>query len=126
MKAILTAAVALGLCGLARAADDKKGGDPVGTWKCEFTIASFPEHVDLNVTKDGEKLVATMNWPDLKEVTVMDVKFKDGVLKFAAVYMELVLDFTLTLDGDKFQGKAKLRDSKSEIDVTGKREKKDK
>ena len=34
MKAILSMALVLGVCGLAGAADDKVV-DPVGTWKCE-------------------------------------------------------------------------------------------
>src|SRR5262245_35440723 len=36
MKAILTAAVMFGLCGLAWAEDTK--ADPTGTWKCEYEI----------------------------------------------------------------------------------------
>ena len=38
MKAILSAALVLGVCGLAVAADDKV--DPVGTWKCEYEIGA--------------------------------------------------------------------------------------
>src|SRR4051812_15448705 len=37
MKTILSVALILSLCGLARAADDK-AADPVGTWKIEYTI----------------------------------------------------------------------------------------
>ena len=37
MKAILSMALVLGVCGLAAAADDKVV-DPVGTWKCEYEI----------------------------------------------------------------------------------------
>jgi len=37
MKAILSMALVLGVCGLAGAADDKVV-DPVGTWKCEYEI----------------------------------------------------------------------------------------
>ena len=36
MKAILSAALAVGLCGLAYAQDPK--AEPVGTWKCEYAI----------------------------------------------------------------------------------------
>ena len=36
MKTILSAALVLGLCGLAGARDEK--ADPVGTWKCEYAI----------------------------------------------------------------------------------------
>jgi hypothetical protein len=37
MKAILSMALVLGVCGLAGAADDKVV-DPVGTWKCEYEV----------------------------------------------------------------------------------------
>ena len=36
MKAILSAALVVGLCGLAGAQGEK--ADPVGTWKCEYKI----------------------------------------------------------------------------------------
>jgi hypothetical protein len=39
MKAILSATLVLGLCGLAGAQGDK--ADPVGTWKCEYEIGSL-------------------------------------------------------------------------------------
>jgi hypothetical protein len=39
MKAILSMALVLGLCGLAGAQGDKT--DPVGTWKCEYEIGGM-------------------------------------------------------------------------------------
>lgn len=130
MKAILSAAVALGLCGLA-VADDKKGGDPVGTWKCEYTIGDMKRTADLTVTKDGDTLAATISWPDQKDVKVKDLKFKGGELTFSAVrkFMdnEIPLDYKLKLDGDKLTGKgaAEFGGNKQEFDITATRGKKE-
>jgi hypothetical protein len=41
MKAILSATLVLGLCGLVGAAGDKKAADPVGTWNCEYEIGGL-------------------------------------------------------------------------------------
>jgi hypothetical protein len=129
MKAILSMALVLGLCGLAGAADKV---DPVGTWKCEYEIGGMKRTVDLTVKKDGDKLVGTMNWPDQKDAKLKDVKLKDDTLTFSAVRKfkanEFPLDFTLKIDGDKLKGKsaAVFMGNKQEFDIEGKREKKDK
>ena len=129
MKAILSMALALGLCGLVGAADKV---DPVGTWKCEYEIGGMKRTVDLTIKKDGDKLVGTMNWPDQKDAKLKDVKLKDDTLTFSVVrkFMdnEFPLDFTLKIDGDKFKGKsaAEFMGNKQEFDIEGKREKKDK
>jgi hypothetical protein len=128
MKAILSAALVLGLCGLA-AAEDKKA-DPVGTWKCEYKIGEMKRTAELTIKKDGDKLAGTMSWPDQKDEKLKDVKLKDGTLTFSAVrkFMgnEIPLDFTLKIDGDKFKGKsaAEFGGNKQEFDIEGKREKK--
>jgi hypothetical protein len=130
MKAILSAVLVLGLCGLAGARDEK--ADPVGTWKCEYEIGDMKRTATLVVKKDGDKLAGTMSWPDQKDEKLKDPKFKDGKLTFSAVrkFMdnEFPLDFTLTIDGDKFKGKAAsdFGGKKQEFDIEGKREKKDK
>jgi hypothetical protein len=129
MKVILSAALILGLCGLARAEDK---ADPVGTWKCEYTIGDMKRTAELTVKKDGDKLVGTMSWPDQKDEKLKDMKFKDGKLTFSAVrkFMDntFPLDFTLTIEKDKFKGKAaaEVGGNKQEFDIEGKREKKDK
>jgi len=129
MKAILSMALVLGLCGLAGAADKV---DPVGTWKCEYKIGDQMRTVELTIKKDGDKLVGTMNWPDQKDAKLKDVKLKDDTLTFSAVrkFMdnEFPLDFTLKIDGDKFKGKsaAEFGGNKQEFDIEGKREKKGK
>jgi len=55
MKAILSMALVLGVCGLAGAADDKVV-DPVGTWKCEYEIGGQQRTSTLKIKKDGDKL----------------------------------------------------------------------
>ena len=130
MKAILSAALVLGLCGLAGARDEK--ADPVGTWKCEYEIGDQKRTSTLTIKKDGDKLAGTMSWADQKETNLKDLKLKDGTLTFSAVrkFMdnEFPLDFTLKIDGDKFKGKAasEFGGKKQEFDIEGKREKKDK
>ena len=130
MKRILSAALVLGLCGLAGAQGEK--ADPVGTWKCEYEIGDMKRTSTLTIKKEGDKLVGTMSWPDQKDAKLTDVKLKGGDLTFSAVrvFMEnkFPLDFKLTITGDKFNGKAasEFGGKKQEFDIEGKREKKDK
>jgi hypothetical protein len=129
MKVVFSMALVLGVCGFAGAADKV---DPVGTWKCEYEIGEQKRTCTLTVKKDGDKLVGTMNWPDQKDAKLKDVKLKDAVLTFSAVRkfmdMKFPLDFTLTIDGDKFKGTsaAEFGGQKQEFDIKGKREKKGK
>jgi hypothetical protein len=129
MKTILSAALALGLCGLAGAADK---ADPVGTWKCEYKIGDQQRTAELTIKKDGDKLAGTMNWPDQKDEKVKDVKLKDSTLTFSAVrkFMgnEIAIDYKLTIDGDKLKGKgaSDFGGRKQEFDIEGKREKRGK
>ena len=129
MKAILSMALVLGVCGLAGAADKV---DPVGTWNCEYERGGVKLTSTLTIKKDGDKLVGTMSWPNQKETNLKDLKLKDATLTFSAVRKlmdnEFPLDFTLKIDGDRFQGKsaAQFMGNKQEFDIEGKREKKDK
>ena len=68
MKAILSAAMVLGLCGLAGARDEK--ANPVGTWQCEYEIGGQKRTSTLTIKKDGDKLAGTMSWPDQKETNL--------------------------------------------------------
>ena len=130
MKAILSAALVLGFCGLAGARDEK--ADPVGTWKCEYEIGDQKRMSTLMITKDGDKLAGTMNWPDQKDAKLKDVKLKDDVLTFSAVRVfmdnEIPIEYKLKIDGDKLKGKgaAEFGGNKQEFDIEGKQEKKDK
>jgi hypothetical protein len=129
MKAILSMALVLGVCGLASAADKAA---PVGTWKCEYEVGGMKQTSTLTIKKDGDKLAGTMNWPGQKDERLNDVKLKDGTLTFSAVrkFMdyEFTVEYTLTIDGDTLKGKAALEfgGQKQEYDIDGKREKKDK
>ena len=130
MKTILSVALILGLCGLAHAADEK--ADPVGTWKCEYTIGDQQRTSTLTITKDADKLAGTMSWPDQKDAKLKDVKLRDGELTFSAERVlgenKIPIDYKLTIDGDKLKGKGAVEyeGEKREFDITGKREKKDK
>ena len=130
MKTILSAALVLGLCGLAGAQGEKV--DPVGTWKCEYKIGDMKRTSTLTIKKDGDKLAGTMSWPDQKETKLKDVKLKDGDLTFSAV-RELMddkytVEYKLTITGDKLKGKGAVAagGKATEFDIEGKREKKDK
>ena len=129
MKTILSAALVLGFCGLAGAQGEK--ANPVGTWKCEYEIGQ-KRMSSLTIKKDGDKFAGTMSWPDQKETKLKDVKLKDGQLTFSVerVVMDttFTVEYRLKFDGDQFKGKmaAELGGKKGEIDVEGKREKKDK
>jgi hypothetical protein len=129
MKAILTAALVLGLGGLAQA---QTKADPVGTWKCAYEIGGQKRESTLKVTKDGDKLAGTMTWPDQKEAKLKDVKLKDAELTFSAereiMDNKFTVEYKLKVDGDKLTGKgaADLGGEKREFDIEAKREKKDK
>jgi hypothetical protein len=128
MKAILSAVMVLGLCGLASAREDK--ADPVGTWKCEYEIGDQKRMSTLTIKKDGDKITGTMSWPDQKETPLKDLKLKDGTLTFSAVRKimdnEIKVDYTLKVEGDKLKGKgaAEFNGQKNEFDIEGKRDKK--
>ncbi len=129
MKAILSMALVLGVCGLTGAADKV---EPVGTWKCEYDIGGQKRTSTLTIKKDGDKLAGTISWPDQKDEPLKDVKLKEAALTFSAVRKlmgnEITVEYTLTIDGDKLKGKgaAEFGGQKQEFDINGMREKKDK
>jgi hypothetical protein len=133
MKAILSMALVLGVCGLAGAADDKVV-DPVGTWKCEYEIGGQQRTSTLKIKKDGANLAGSMSWPDQDETKVKDLKLKDGTLTFSAVRKlggmddGITVEYTMKIDGDKLKGKgaAEFGGEKREFDIEGKREKNEK
>ena len=133
MKAILSMALVLGVCGLAGAADDK-AVDPVGTWKCEYEIGGQQRTSTLKINKDGDNLAGTMSWPDQDETKLKDLKLKDGTLTFSAVRKlagmddGITVEYKLTVDGDQLKGKgaAEFGGEKREWEIEGKRQKNDK
>ena len=128
MKAILTAAVMFGLCGLAPAADAK--ADPAGTWKCEYEIGGQKREATLAIKKDGDKLAGLMTYQDKQEAKLNDPKFKDGELTFSVERkvndMTFHVEYKLKVEGDKLKGKAAadIGGERREFDIEGKREKK--
>ena len=130
MKTILSAALVLGLCGLAGAQGEK--ADPVGTWKCEYQIGEQKRTSTLTIKMDGDKLAGTMSWPDQKETNLKDVKLKDADLTFSAERVlgdnKFNVEYKFTITGDKLKGKGAVETGgeKREFDIEGKREKKDK
>jgi hypothetical protein len=136
MKRILSVALVLGLCGLARARDagDARGAqaDPVGTWKCEYAIGDMKRTATLTIRQDGDKLAGTMSWPDQKEAELKDVKLTGGELSFSAERVlgenKYPVEYRFTIDGNTLKGKGAVENAgrKTEFDIAGKREKKDK
>src|SRR6202045_2530673 len=121
MKTILSAALVLGFCGLARGQGEK--ADPVGTWKCEYEIDGQKRMATLTIKKDGDKLAGTMSWPDQKETKLKDVKLKDGDLTFSAVRVfmdnKIPIEYKFTITGDKLKGKGAVENGgqKTEFDI---------
>ena len=111
MKTILVLALVLGLCGVARARDEK--AEPVGTWKCAYAIGDLQRTATLTITKDGDKLAGTITWPDQKDAKLKDVKLKDGELTFSAERVvgdnKLTVEYKFAINGDTLKGKAQWR-----------------
>ncbi|MBP3956982.1 hypothetical protein J8F10_17065 [Gemmata sp. G18] len=129
MKVLLTAVLALGLAGFAKA-EDKAG--PVGTWKCETDIMGQKRESTLTIKKDGDKFAGTVVGPDKKELKLDGVKFKDGELTFSVEReregTKFTVKYKLKVEKDAVKGKAEAEfggETRS-FDVEGKREKKDK
>ena len=133
MKAILSMALVVGVCGLAAAADDKVV-DPIGTWKCEYEIGGQQRTSTLKIKKDGDNFAGTMSWPGQDETKLKDLKLKDGTLTFSAVRKlagmddGITVEYELKIDGDKLKGKgtSEFGGEKQEWDIDGKRQKNDK
>lgn len=123
MKAILALALVFFFGGVASAAD------PVGTWNCEYEIRGQKRTSVLVLSKDGDKLVGTMSWPDQPATNLADLKQQGTLLTFAAVrkFMgnEIHVKYSLTLDGDALKGKgtSEFGGTKQEWDITAKRAK---
>ena len=130
MKTILSAALVLGLCGLAGAQDTK--ADPVGTWKGEYEIGGQKRESTLVIKKDGDKLTGMMTYQDKQEAKLKDLKFKDGELTFSVdrevMDRKFTVEYKLKVEGDTLKGKGSVDagGEKREFDLEGKREKKDK
>src|SRR5262249_18349132 len=125
MKAILAAALVLGLCSFAGARDQK--ADPVGTWKCEYQIGDMKRTSTLVIKKDGDKLAGMMTYQDKQEAKLKDVQFKGGELTFSAerklMDNTFTVEYKLKVEGDKLKGKGSVDagGEKREFDIEGNR-----
>ena len=114
------------VCGLAVASNQ---ADPVGTWKCEYSIGDQKRTSTLMIKKDGDKLTGTMSWPDQKDTPLKDVKSKDGELTFSAERVlqdrKFNIEYKFMVNGDALKGKGTLDvgGEKRDFDIEGKREK---
>ena len=119
-------ALVLVVCGLAVASTQ---ADPVGTWKCEYSIGDQKRTSTLMIKKDGDKLNGTMSWPDQKDTPLKDVKSKDGELTFSAERVlqdrKFNIEYKFMVNGDALKGKGTLDvgGEKRDFDIEGKREK---
>ena len=119
-------ALVLVVCGLAVASTQ---ADPVGTWKCEYSIGDQKRTSTLMIKKDGDKLTGTMSWPDQKDTPLKDVKSKDGELTFSAERVlqdrKFNIEYKFMVNGDALKGKGTLDvgGEKRDFDIEGKREK---
>src|SRR4051812_39442871 len=106
MKAFVSIALVLAVCGFAFAADKV---EPVGTWKCEYEIGTQKRTSTLIIKKDGDNLAGTMSWADQKETKLKDVKLKDENLSFSAERQimdnKYTVEYKFTIEGDKLKGK---------------------
>src|SRR4029077_20888637 len=86
----------------------------------------------LTITKDGDKLAGKMDWPDQKDEKLKDLKLKDADLTFSAERKladnKFHIEYKFTINGDKLKGKGAVDNGgeKTEFDIEGEREKKDK
>ena len=126
LKAILSVALVLVVCGHAVAANQS---DPVGTWKCEYNIGDQKRTSTLTIKKDGDKLTGTMSWPDQKDTNLQDLKLKEGELTFSAERVvggnSFHVEYKFMINGDTLKGKGTLDvgGEKRDFDIEGKREK---
>lgn len=126
LKTILSVVLVFVICGLAVAANQ---ADPVGTWKCEYSIGDQKRTSTLTIKKDGDKLTGTMSWPDQKEAALKDLKWKDGELTFSADRVladnTFHIEYKFMVSGDALKGKGTLDagGEKRDFDIEGKREK---
>jgi hypothetical protein len=124
---VLLVAFVLTLCGLGVAATQ---ADPVGTWKCEYSIGDQKRTSTLTIKKDGDKLTGTMSWPDQPNAGLTDVKMNNGELTFSAERVlggdqKFHIEYKFTVNGDALKGKGTLDagGEKRDFDIEAKREK---
>jgi len=109
MRRLTMVALCVAFAGFA-AADDKKAGDPAGTWACESDINGQKRASTLTLKRDGDTFAGTMVWLDLTESSLTDVSHGGRSLMFSAVREweghKFTVRYTARIEGDTIKGKA--------------------
>ena len=114
----------------AAAADDKKAGDPSGTWKWTVERGGQTREQTLTLKVDGDKVTGTMPGRNNQEAKIEDGKFKDGEVTFKVTRefngQKVVMKYSGKVSGDTLKGKREFeRDGQTQsLDFEAKREKK--
>jgi hypothetical protein len=109
MRQLAAVALCVAFAGLA-AADDKKAGDPTGTWKWTVEFGGQSRDVTLKLKLDGDKLTGTMPGRDGQETKIEDGTYKDGEVSFKVTRerngQKVTTRYTAKVAGDTMKGKA--------------------
>jgi hypothetical protein len=107
MKRLAAVALCVAFVGLA-GADDKKGGDPSGTWKWTSDRGGKAREQTLTLKVEGDKVTGTMPGRN-SESKIEDGKFKDGEVTFKVTRerngQKTTSKYTLKVSGDTLKGK---------------------
>jgi hypothetical protein len=108
MRRLAVAALCVAFAGFA-AAEDKKAGDPSGTWKWTVERGGQTREQTLTIKVDGEKVTGTMPGREGAESKIEDGKFKNGELTFKVTRefgdRKVTQKYTAKLVGETLKGK---------------------
>jgi hypothetical protein len=108
MMRLAAVALCVAFAGLA-AADEKKAGDPTGTWKWTVERGGQTREQTLTLKLDGDKLTGTMPGRNNAEAKIEDGKYKDGEVTFKVTRefngQKFTAKYTAKVSGDTLKGK---------------------
>jgi hypothetical protein len=108
MMRLAAVALCVAFVGVA-AADEKKAGDPTGTWKWTVERGGQTREQTLTLKLDGDKLTGTMPGRNNAETKIEDGKFKDGEVTFKVTRefngQKFTAKYTAKVSGDTLKGK---------------------
>jgi hypothetical protein len=91
------------------AADEKKAGDPTGTWKWTVERGGQTREQTLTLKLDGDKLTGTMPGRNNAETKIEDGKYKDGEVTFKVTRefngQKVTAKYAAKVSGDTLKGK---------------------
>jgi hypothetical protein len=109
MRRLAAVALCVAFAGVA-GADDKKAGDPTGTWKWETEINGQKRASTLKLKRDGDKLTGSMVGRDGTETKIDDAKYRDGEVTFSVTRerdgQKFTVKYKAKVEGDTIKGKA--------------------